>query len=871
MVDPRPDTDMDGPFSSDRASLDAFDDEPEWLIACIDEMVDRWNRGDRPPLGSVLGRFPAIDDRSAIRLIYEDISIRRDAGIEIRTDEVLGQFPRYRQQLAILLGCDRLLQPATPIRLPDPGERLGDFSLHSVLGEGATGRTYLADQPNLADRLVVLKVMPLEHDEHLSLARLQHSFIVPLFSEHNFSELGLRALCMPFLGGSDLARILTLLQPIPIEKRSWGDVIDALDRVRPRHDAHQGVVAPLRKNRDRITYEKGVCLITSFLAEALHYAHERGLIHLDVKPSNVLIAADGEPMLLDFHLAQPPIRAGAPVPRLGGTRGYMSPEQQRALDCIRSDDPIDVEVDRRSDVYSLGLVLSEILAGRPLNAEELANPRVDRLNRQMSAGLAAIIARCLAFDPRERYQTAEALADDLKRVFRNEPPVVGRPRGLVEAIHQFRNRRARLLPKLLAPLLVTITLFLLGLGFLFTYWVRSEQADRSSMVANHTIQMAERLRHAGMLEDAKRNLSLVSSLADRVDPIGRPVWLDRYELEQTLLDDAIAARQLQRLAQFARQTTAVHDSASESVREFLKMASKVAVELPNWSEGALARADEAMCRSIIDNLYDVVITYLYLRRGPRGSGATTMETVSTLNALRLATGTRTSLQIEARRILPKAAWPDWVGTEPSPPTTAADYAQVGRAYLRDQKYADASRAFHESVRLAPDDAWTSFYEGFAALQCHDHETALASLGEAIVLAPKVATFYFHRALAAEKLGYFEVALFDYHRVLALEPGFHPARFNRGNIQYRRHRYPEAIADFQASKDWPDPRMRGALYYNLALAQFALADQPSGAARREDFEASLTSAREAHRLGHDKAQGLLTLILSKQSKSGPMRR
>src|SRR5262249_54447418 len=77
--------------------------------------------------------------------------------------------------------------------------------------------------------------------------------------------------------------------------------------------------------------------IGACLAEALHYAHERGLIHLDLKPSNVLVAADGQPMLLDFHLARAPLAPGVPGPDwMGGTPTYMSPEQRRAFDALRA-------------------------------------------------------------------------------------------------------------------------------------------------------------------------------------------------------------------------------------------------------------------------------------------------------------------------------------------------------------------------------------------------------------------------------------------------------------------------------------------------------------------------------------------------------
>src|SRR5205085_11221792 len=121
---------------------------------------------------------------------------------------------------------------------------------------------------------------------------------------------------------------------------------------------------PARDFFSRAGYVESVCVVGACLGDALQYAHERGLVDLDVKPSNVLLAADAQPMLLDFHLARAPLRRGEPVPEwFGGTPDYMSPEQVRTLEAVRQRRPVPADVDARSDVYSLGLLLYEALGG----------------------------------------------------------------------------------------------------------------------------------------------------------------------------------------------------------------------------------------------------------------------------------------------------------------------------------------------------------------------------------------------------------------------------------------------------------------------------------------------------------------------------
>src|SRR5262249_59981245 len=110
-------------------------------------------------------------------------------------------------------------------------------------------------------------------------------------------------------------------------------------RARDRARAPPPLAVPARGRArrllERASYVQAVCWVGSCLADALHYAHEHGLVHLDLKPANVLLTAGGQPMLLDFHLARAPLAPGcAAAGGIGGTADYMSPEQRAALAAV---------------------------------------------------------------------------------------------------------------------------------------------------------------------------------------------------------------------------------------------------------------------------------------------------------------------------------------------------------------------------------------------------------------------------------------------------------------------------------------------------------------------------------------------------------
>ena len=406
--------------SSDHAT-DLGSLTPDAALALVEvlaeEMIERWRQGEHILPEAYLDRFPGLREHpeAAAELIYEEVNLRSEYGLDVPTEHVLERFAQWRPQLEVLFDCHRILSHRPAPRFPRAGEVIDDFRLLAKLGSGRLGRVFLASQMSLADRHVVLKFTPWDALEYLTLARLQHPHIVPLYSVHNHPDCGLRSLCMPYHGGAVLSRLFALMRPTPPAKRTAQTVLDALDRAQAQARPAGPPDRIVQPASARGSYVQAVCWIGACLADALHYAHERNLVHLDIKPSNVLMAANGQPMLLDFHLAGEPFGPGRQRPYVfGGTPGYMSPEHRDALQAIRESRPIERPVDARSDVYSLGVALYEALTGElPAKGDDLKSVR--RHNASVTTSLDDCITACLADDPARRHRDASALSALLRQ------------------------------------------------------------------------------------------------------------------------------------------------------------------------------------------------------------------------------------------------------------------------------------------------------------------------------------------------------------------------------------------------------------------------------------------------------------------------
>ena len=308
--------------------------------------------------------------------------------------------------------------------------RLGDFEVEEEIGRGGMGVVYRAVQVSL-DRQVAIKILPFAalldgrqlerfRNEARAAAMLKHPNIVSVLSVGY--ERGLHYYAMELVEGSSLAEILRTLADDEQSTSATGETKPIAE-------------LSTRFARDRAGFFRSVARLGIQAGDALQTAHEAGIIHRDIKPSNLLLDRDGRPLIADFGLAR--MQSDQGVTMTGdvlGTLRYMSPEQLQSSQ----------SADQRSDVYSLGLTMYELVAGRPAfeatEKAQLITKIIDGdmppLHRQLSTtprDLETIIAKSVSLNADARYQSASELTDDLQR-YVDGKPVLARRVGAVERI-----------------------------------------------------------------------------------------------------------------------------------------------------------------------------------------------------------------------------------------------------------------------------------------------------------------------------------------------------------------------------------------------------------------------------------------------------
>lgn len=455
-----------------------------------------------------------MSQEAVVLAFLERLAEDRRRGMVMPLAAYQGQYPGFDELLAETYV--QVLAGDLPSRVPRAGraahgsgpgeERVGPYRLQEELGRGGQGIVYRALDERVG-RSVALKILTALgpgstgarrrfQREAAIAARLSHPNLRTVY-EADIEE-GVPYIAMEFIDGASLAqRIAEARERPPTSQPRW-----------VRLDERAELAALL------LVFEK--------TARALHHAHEAGVVHRDVKPANVLLTSAGEPVLSDFGLAGV---AAADQPALTftgdvlGTPAYMSPEQLSLGG---------KHLDRRTDVYSLGASLYECLTLVPpfqaatrealhqlVLTREPLRPR--RLNAHVPRELEVVVATALARDRDHRYQTAEALADDLRHV-RLREPILARPPGPLVRLLRWSQRN----PALAGALGVT-GLLLAGIAGLYA-WKSSEVRARNqeleaalgrvSEEAARTLAEKERVTR---LKD-RRTLRLLLERAERLYP-----------------------------------------------------------------------------------------------------------------------------------------------------------------------------------------------------------------------------------------------------------------------------------------------------------------------------------------------------------------
>lgn len=432
-------------------------------------------------------------EEGELACLCEEISDRLRQGAVVDIEQYAARWPRYADELRQVLSAMQMLAGlkfavgSAPVGAADElegaGEVLGDFRLLRELGRGGMGIVYEAQQLSLRRR-VALKVLPFAsvldsrqlrrfQNEAQAAAQLHHPRIVPV---HGVGcDRGVHYYAMQLINGPTLADVIRALRlragleppptsaaetalPGPRGQAGEHDFVprdagtpgersgdgEQAGTFLPATTSAAGILSTPGSHRTS-TYIRAAVQLGIDVAEALDYAHQEGILHRDIKPGNLLLDERGSVWVADFGLARIEADPGMTLTGdLVGTLRYMSPEQTLGDR---------VAIDNRTDVYSLGATLYELLtlqpvftgADRPslLRQVVFEQPRPARqVERSLPVPLETILLKALAKSPPDRYATAGAMADDLRRFLEQKPILATRPSWIDQtAKWALRNRQ----------------------------------------------------------------------------------------------------------------------------------------------------------------------------------------------------------------------------------------------------------------------------------------------------------------------------------------------------------------------------------------------------------------------------------------------
>ncbi|MDW8242897.1 MAG: serine/threonine-protein kinase [Thermogemmata sp.] len=753
------------------------------------------------------------------------------------------------------------------------GDTFHGFELVEELGQGAFARVFLARQQALAGRFVVLKITRRPTREAERLARLQHTNVVPVYSIHEAPPL--QIICMPFLGRRTVADVLKQhrLSRLCARQGSSGWRLSLYRRWRSTQGAADATVA--NESKEHIFVQSSqhppvspvettligqplaVLRLLSQLSAGLQHAHERGILHLDIKPANVLLADTGEPMLFDFNLAFDASEQDREL--IGGTVPYMAPEQLEDMRCRGQG-----HIDARADLYALGVMAWELLTGdvpfpagprglveldQLIAARQTPLPSLQQLNPAVTPAVEAIVRKLLAPKPEDRYRSASELKTDIDRHLANQPLLYAPEPSLRERFQKWRRRHPRLLRRITLAVSLLMTLSTGGLTYLYVedqavaaarakyqaVLPRIQSAHIELLVRGEFTWQEQGREHAfrilqeyGLLYDPDwRNRpdfqrlppaeqqELISACADLLVLVVQSRWIDDQSRPPAIRRQAAA--ELLQLARYAQQLYAEQNCPP-----------------------LLQRQLEQLTRALQED--DLVHT----ASGPSDVAEVGGSEVRTLNGrdqyLEAAADLLAEQYAQAQQRLEPLItqrpfdglvhfWLGFCSQQLNRPEQALDRYNMaatllphdprpvffrGMVNLQLLRHAIAEQEFSEAMMIMP--AEPAYYRcrALTRMRLKKYPEALADLNSAIELFPEDIQAYLYRAWVWRAMGNEAAAVEDKQTAFTIKPLTAGDYISRG-VELMRHYPQQALREFQAAEIL-NPRAAAALYNQAHLLQ-----------------------------------------------------
>ncbi|MFH1226917.1 MAG: tetratricopeptide repeat protein [Planctomycetota bacterium] len=667
------------------------------------------------------------------------------------------------------------------------------YTIEKKLGQGGMGEVYLALDQTLGRR-IALKVITSSDQESVerfireaqAVAKLKHPHIVQV---HEVGQIiKTHYFTMDYIEGKSLESLIK-------------------DKTNP--------LAPKR-----------IAGIIRQISDALHYAHSQGIIHRDIKPSNILVDNKEDAYLTDFGIAKQLTGLDKTLTLTGttvGTPEYMSPEQAMGKKGA---------IDHRSDIFSLGATLYHATTGRyPFAGEEIydiinkllnTDPAAPRtINQAIPKDLETICLKCLEKEQDKRYQTAGALADDLKRYMDDEPITARRTPHITKLWTRAKKNKA-------ISLSVTGAILVLSAVIIGLMISSARASDKARQFRK------EALAYAG---EGKYDQSLIACEKLR---------------ELTKSDGQINALYDQCLAQLAKQKEATRAKDEKDRKRAEAKAVLDRASAAHTTEDKIRAAQDALK---IDSTYGdayQAIGYAYLEK-LKTAGDDHSLTQSEYRELIekayeyfskaiKATPTLAYSYYERARITeysykkPEAAIPDYEKTLEYDPNSYIGWYAKGCIEDGQKKYDEAIASYTKVIELYPEYDWAYVNRGFSYNEKNELDKAIADYTWAIRLNPKLTEAYYNRGNSYIKKGELDRAIEDLTQVIRINPTDAEAYANRGSAYYNkteRHEltdaawgelFDKAIADFNdaisLNHDYAEAYFRrGHAYFDKSEREF----------------------------------------------------